>query len=89
MLLCEMRREQPPAASNFLGAVRMYVALNNETIPVSFYIGKGMDEVDVLGTNALEQFHIQLVSEGNINQPESEAVMKESHFSNTTFFEHC
>ncbi|VDO25136.1 unnamed protein product, partial [Heligmosomoides polygyrus] len=73
-------RNASGAAMNFLGAVRMHVTLNNETRPVSFYIGKGMGEVVILGTNALEQFHIRLVSEGNSNQQESGAVVKERAF---------
>ncbi|VDO47566.1 unnamed protein product, partial [Heligmosomoides polygyrus] len=45
---------------NLLGAIRLPLTLNNRTELVSCFIGKGMDDLVILGTNALELFGMKL-----------------------------
>ncbi|KAK6061359.1 hypothetical protein COOONC_00975 [Cooperia oncophora] len=48
----------------FLDTIRVSVILNGQEESIPVYVGKGFDEVVILGTNALERFIMKLVQDG-------------------------
>ncbi|WKX87933.1 hypothetical protein Q1695_007944 [Nippostrongylus brasiliensis] len=49
----------------FLDTIRMPVTWHNRTEDVAFHVGEGLDEIVILGTNALEVFNMQLTAAEN------------------------
>ncbi|EYC30607.1 hypothetical protein Y032_0005g2746 [Ancylostoma ceylanicum] len=54
---------------SFIDTIKMDVTMEGETKPVAFHVGEGLDDIVILGTNALEVFGLRL---GKVHQAGSE-----------------
>ncbi|EYC37539.1 hypothetical protein Y032_0781g2301 [Ancylostoma ceylanicum] len=45
---------------SFVDTIKMEVTMKGETKPIAFHVGEGLDDIVILGTNALEAFGLEL-----------------------------
>lgn len=79
-------RDAPNVVMDFIDTIRMPVTLQGKAGSVAFHVGHGLEEVVILGTNALELFGIKLAfpekGEANVvgQEQRTQAVVKDRVF---------
>ncbi|VDP09785.1 unnamed protein product [Heligmosomoides polygyrus] len=73
----------------FLDVVRVAITFRDQVEEVSAYVGRGLDEVVILGTNALELFGMRLQQVGTTGTPEQDPGVGSTERSGNTDSDVC